>query len=70
VLREERDLVDQFWLELLFYLVSSLQLVGPGEAVVGTMQQTHKAIGHIERVLSEWSDFFNEVRTAIITLSS
>jgi hypothetical protein len=60
VLREKKTMDDR-WLEILYYLVTSLMLSGSDEQLVGTTKQTLKALEHVERILKEKSTIFNKV---------
>jgi DNA-dependent protein kinase catalytic subunit len=60
VLREQK-VMDDHWLELLYYMVNSLMLCDSDEQLVGTEQQTLKALMHIERVLREKASIFSIV---------
>jgi len=60
VLREKKTMDDR-WLEILYYMVTSLMLSGSDEQLVGTTKQTLKALEHVERILKEKSAIFNKV---------
>ncbi|XP_059489779.1 DNA-dependent protein kinase catalytic subunit-like isoform X2 [Neocloeon triangulifer] len=59
VIREQRS-VDDCWMELLYYLVSSLLMVDSSDELTGIQNQTVKALDHVERVLREKSAIFNK----------
>jgi DNA-dependent protein kinase catalytic subunit len=61
VLREEESVVNQFWLELLYYMVVNLSLSEDTDSILGSQEQVATAVNHIERVLKEKAFIFNKV---------
>lgn len=59
VLREQEQIVNQFWLELLYYMVMNLS---HDDSIQGGQQQVVAALEHIERVLKEKATLFNKAR--------
>ncbi|XP_065336911.1 DNA-dependent protein kinase catalytic subunit-like [Cloeon dipterum] len=59
IIREQRTM-DEWWFELLYSLVSSLLMSSSEDDLTGTLKQTVKALGHVERVLREKSSVFNK----------
>ncbi|KAG0234361.1 hypothetical protein BGX31_004586 [Mortierella sp. GBA43] len=51
VFREEASLVDQFTVELLYWILSSLRLAETDHAGLGTRQQASLAITHLQRII-------------------
>jgi len=49
--REEAPLVDQFTMELLYWILSSLQLAESDHIGLGTCQQAGLAIRHLQRII-------------------
>lgn len=57
-LREDINILNQYWIELLYYFVKSLSLSLEDDF---NNNETSNALDHIKRVLSEKSEIFNEV---------
>lgn len=51
VFREEAPLVDQFTVELLYWILFSLRLADADHAGLGTRQQASLAITHLQRII-------------------
>ena len=58
VFREEATLVNQFTMELLYWMLFSLKLAEADPAGLGTRQQTCVAITHLQRVIQVKSSLF------------
>lgn len=52
VFREETPLVNQFTMELLYWMLFSLKLAEADHAGLGTRQQSRLAITHLQRIIS------------------
>lgn len=51
IFREEQTLVDEFTLELLYWLFFSLRLAEDDHPSIGTREQAKEAISHVKRIL-------------------
>ncbi|XP_066992546.2 DNA-dependent protein kinase catalytic subunit [Anabrus simplex] len=60
VLREDKAVVDEFWLELLYYLMENLAQTKPEEVMTGSVTELESAVDHIERVLKAEASVFNK----------
>lgn len=58
IFREEATLVDQFTLELLYWMLFGLRLAEGDHAGLGTRQQTYQAITHLQRIIQVKSSLF------------
>ncbi|KAG0050163.1 hypothetical protein BGZ83_005055 [Gryganskiella cystojenkinii] len=58
VFREEATLVNQFTVELLYWMLFSLRLAEADPAGLGTRQQTCYAIAHLQRIIQVKSSLF------------
>ncbi|KAG0293742.1 hypothetical protein BGZ96_002384 [Linnemannia gamsii] len=56
--REEATLVNQFTLELLYWMLFGLRLAEGDHAGLGTRQQTYQAITHLQRIIQVKSTVF------------
>jgi hypothetical protein len=65
VLREEESVVNEFWLELLYYMIVNLSLSEETDSILGSQVHVVTAVNHIERVLKEKSFLFNKVNIKI-----
>nr|CAD7432490.1 unnamed protein product [Timema monikensis] len=64
VLREEKSILEIFWLEILYYLVSNLAMTdGPDSNSVNVNSQVVLALDHVERVFLEKSALFTQVNS-------
>ncbi|KAG0227795.1 hypothetical protein BGW42_002714 [Actinomortierella wolfii] len=59
VFREEAPLVNQFTLELLYWLLYSLKTAESDPEGLGTRQQTRIAISHMQRIIRQKANEFN-----------
>ncbi|GAB5585937.1 hypothetical protein Unana1_00837 [Umbelopsis nana] len=60
--REEESLVDQFTLEILYWMLFSLKLAHDDHESVGTQEQAIHAISHIQRILHKKHALFDQPR--------
>ncbi|KAF9937669.1 hypothetical protein BGZ67_001000 [Mortierella alpina] len=58
VFREETALVNQFTMELLYWMLFSLKLAEADHAGLGTRQQSRMAITHLQRIISVKATLF------------
>ncbi|KAG0369575.1 hypothetical protein BGZ54_009551 [Gamsiella multidivaricata] len=58
VFREEAPLVDQFTMELLYWMLFSLRLAEGDHAGLGTRQQASLAISHLQRIIQVKAQLF------------
>ncbi|KAF9155537.1 hypothetical protein BG015_009513 [Linnemannia schmuckeri] len=58
IFREEATLVNQFTLELLYWMLFGLRLAEGDHAGLGTRQQTYQAITHLQRIIQVKSSLF------------
>ncbi|KAI1315202.1 hypothetical protein EDD11_001140 [Mortierella claussenii] len=58
VFREEASLVNQFTMELLYWMLFSLRLAEGDHVGLGTRQQTCVAIGHLQRIVQVKATMF------------
>ncbi|KAG0205959.1 hypothetical protein BGX33_007637 [Mortierella sp. NVP41] len=58
IFREEATLVNQFTLELLYWMLFGLRLAEGDHAGLGTRQQTYLAITHLQRIIQVKSSLF------------
>ncbi|KAF9135211.1 hypothetical protein BGW39_004143 [Mortierella sp. 14UC] len=58
IFREEATLVNQFTLELLYWMLFGLRLAEGDHAGLGTRQQTYLAITHLQRIIQVKANLF------------
>ncbi|XP_047004978.1 DNA-dependent protein kinase catalytic subunit-like [Schistocerca americana] len=60
-LREEKTIIDRFWFDLLYYMLSNLSIADIGDSIIGAVKEVRSAVYHIKRVLQEKPDLFNQI---------
>jgi DNA-dependent protein kinase catalytic subunit len=58
IFREEATLVNQFTLELLYWMLFGLRLAEGDHAGLGTRQQTYVAVTHLQRIIQVKASLF------------
>lgn len=61
ILREEESIIDQFWMELLYYLFKNLCLTSSYDIYSDNISEVISSIDHLERVFREKASLFNQV---------